>query len=67
MLNQELQPVKMKEYAKSLTGVKDCASITSVNAHAGTTDIPVAFVACLTLDNQKSSRLLIFGPLSEDS
>ena len=52
MLNQDLQPVKMKEYAKSLTGVKDCASISSVNAHAGITDIPVIFVACPMLDNQ---------------
>ena len=67
MLNQELQPVKMKEYAKNLTGVKDCASITSVNALAGITDIPAANVACLMLDNKKSSQHLILGPLSKDS
>ena len=67
MLNQELQPVKMKEYAKSLTGVKDCASITYVNVHVGITDIPAAVVACLMLDNQNALHHLILGPLFKNS
>lgn len=67
MLNQELQPVKMKEYAKRLTGVKDCASIKYVNVHVCITDIPATVVACLMLDNQNASQHLIFGPLSKDS
>lgn len=53
MLNQELQPVKMEEYAKSLTGVKGCATITYANALAGITDTPATVVVCLKLDNSE--------------
>ena len=59
--------MKMKEFAKSLTGVKDCESITYVNVLVGITDIPAAVVACLMLDNQNASHHLICGPHSQDS
>ena len=59
--------MKMKEYAKSLTGVRDCESITDVNVLVGITDIPAAVVACLMLDDQNASHHLILRPLSQES